>query len=228
MTRTTNARLAGFTFLFYIVAGITSMVLSGRASGGEGIAGRLAAIALHAPAVRVNVLLTLLQAFSAIVLGVTLYAITRDQDRDLAMLGLVCRVVEGITGLFVARTLGLLWLATTDLPKEEIAASHVLAGFLLRMGAWHPGASFFAAGSALFSWLLLRGRMIPVTLAWLGVFASILLVVILPLQLAGLASGVITSFAFTWLPMLVFEVVLALWLIVKGAAVPARTQPYPA
>ena len=31
MTRTTNARIAGFTFIFYIAAGITSLVLSGRA-----------------------------------------------------------------------------------------------------------------------------------------------------------------------------------------------------
>jgi hypothetical protein len=27
-----------------------------------------------------------------------------------------------------------------------------------------------------------------------------------------------------WLPMLVFEVALALWLLVKGVAVPARTE----
>ena len=37
MTRTTNARIAGFTFLFYIAAGITSLVLFGR-TGGEEIA----------------------------------------------------------------------------------------------------------------------------------------------------------------------------------------------
>jgi hypothetical protein len=34
MTRTTNARLAGFTFLFYIAIGITSMVLFRQATGG--------------------------------------------------------------------------------------------------------------------------------------------------------------------------------------------------
>ena len=38
MTRTTNARIAGVTYLFYIAVGLTSMVLSGRASGGAGIA----------------------------------------------------------------------------------------------------------------------------------------------------------------------------------------------
>src|SRR2546422_5178317 len=98
MTRTTNARLAGITFLFYLVAGIASLVLAGRP---------------HAIDV-----LSLLTSFAALVLGVTLYAITRVQDPDLAMLGLTCRVLEAIPG---------------------------------------PGETYFAVGSTLFSWLLLRG-----------------------------------------------------------------------
>jgi hypothetical protein len=32
------------------------------------------------------------------VLAVTLYGITRDEDHELAMLGLVCRVAEGVLG----------------------------------------------------------------------------------------------------------------------------------
>jgi hypothetical protein len=88
----------------------------------------------------------------------------------------------------------------------------------------------FAVGSTLFCWLLLRGRMIPTVLAWLGVIASILLVVILPLQLAGLFGGPATWSAsvtlLVWLPMLVFEITLALWLLIKGVALPA-TQATP-
>ena len=39
MTRTTNARLAGFTFLFYIAAGITSIIVAGGTASGMGTAG---------------------------------------------------------------------------------------------------------------------------------------------------------------------------------------------
>ena len=114
MTRTTNARVAGFTFLFYIVVGITSLVLSGRAIRGDVIAAELASVAQHATQVRVVAALNLLTAFSALVLGVTLYAITREQDPDLAMVALTCRVVEGINNARgVSSTLALLWLATT-------------------------------------------------------------------------------------------------------------------
>ena len=169
MTRTTNARIAGVTLLVYIAAGLASLALAGRP---------------HAPDV-----LALFTSFSALVLGVMLYAITREQDPDLAMLGLVCRVVEGIPG---------------------------------------EGTIYFAVGSTVFSWLFLRGRMIPVALAWLGVLASVLLVIILPLQRAGLFGGASNWLSRgTWLlflPMLVFQVALAVWLLAKGVALPARVQ----
>jgi hypothetical protein len=169
------ARIAGFAFLFYIVIGITGMGLPDP----SGLAD----------------LIYLLTSFSALVLGVTLYVITRPQGPALALLAMLCRVAEAIAG-------------EADL-----------------------SAIYFAVGSLLFCWLFLRGRIIPVALAWLGVLASALLVVILPLQSAGLLGG-LTSWSdsaawLVWMPMLVFEVALALWLMIKGVAMPTRTAVAP-
>jgi len=165
VTLTTNARVAGFTFLLYIVAGISSMALAGRAP--------------------VTDVLSIVTSVCALVLGVTLYALTRNQDRDLALLALLCRVVESVPG-------------------------------------HGGGAIFFALGSTIFCWLLLRGRMIPAALAWLGTVASGLLVVLLLVQRAGVSTGASNwSSSITWivwLPLLVFELGLAAWLIVKGVA----------
>jgi Domain of unknown function (DUF4386) len=223
MTRTTNARIAGLTFLVYIVAGITSMVVSRRATGGAVIAERLATIAGHGTAVGVLVLLGFVQCFSALVLGVTLWAITRDEDSDLAMLGLTCRVGEGVIGgLAIPGILAVFSLATTtgtDAPAT--AAAQTLATYLLRTDVELP-AMFFAVGSTFFSWLLLRGRMIPAPLAWLGIVASVLLVACLPLTLAGFLRGPIVTLI--WLPMLAFEVPLGVWLITKGVATPVRIR----
>jgi hypothetical protein len=217
MIRRTNARIAGYTLLLYIAAGITSMVLFARTTRGDGVAAQLASIAQHTTDVRLTILLTLVMNLSALVLAVTLYAITREQDRDLAMLGFTCRVAEGIAGMDVSGTLGLLWLATgTDATGLDPGGSSALGAFFLKMQhTMGASATFFAVGSTLFSWLLLRGRMVPISFAWLGVLASVLLVVLCPLQLAGLVGGSVTTFM--WLPMLLFEVVLALWLIIKGA-----------
>jgi hypothetical protein len=85
-----------------------------------------------------------------------------------------------------------------------------------------PGELYFAVGSTLFCWLLLRGRMIPNALAWLGVGSSVGLVALLTVQRAGLFelswSSPVTWVV--WLPMLVFEVTLAGWLLARGASAP--------
>jgi uncharacterized protein DUF4386 len=114
MTRTTNARLAGFTFLFYIAIGITSIVLFRQATGGaKEAAATLASVAQHPTTVRLTALLTLLMFFAAVVLGVTLYALTRDQDPDLAVLTLCCRATKGVIAATSAvGTLELLSIAT--------------------------------------------------------------------------------------------------------------------
>lgn len=158
----TTARVAGFTFLFYIAAGIASMQLDGES--------------------QITDLLLLLQSFSALVLGVTLYALTREQGPVLALLALTCRIAEAIQ--------------------------------------YGESAFYFSVASLFFSWLLLRGRLIPGWLAQLGVFASALLVIILPAQLAGLFGGAMSWAAaqtwLVWLPMLAFEGTLAFWLMFKG------------
>lgn len=178
MTRSTNARIAGATFLIYIAAGLAA--LSAGSAGADGSAVKLA-----------HVVLELLCNFAALVLGVTLYGITRDVDRDVAMLAMMCRVGEGVVG--------------------------AVSGSML------VPATFFAVGSTLFSYLLLRGRTIPVLLAWLGVVASVLLVVGLPLQQAGVIGGLVTRLMYV--PMLVFELVLGTWLIFKGVAEPTGPPP---
>jgi hypothetical protein len=218
----TNARVAGLTFLLYIALGIAVMILAGEAIRGDGIAAILASVALHASNLRIALVLSVLTGFAALVLGVTLYALTRDQDPDLAMLALTCRVCEGVLGAIPLTTLALLWLAKTRVGPDALDAGavNVLGAFLLKLGGWKTavGATFFAVGSTLFSWLLLRGRMIPTVLAWLGVLASALLVVGLPLQLAGVLPGSIVQYL--WLPMAAFEIPLALWLLAKGVAAP--------
>src|SRR5437660_736078 len=178
MTRTTNARLAGFAYLAYIALAFPAMALFDRATSAPGIAGTLAAIAQHTSDMRIVVVLSVLTCFVALALAVALYAITRDEDSDLALLALTCRVGEGVLGgISVLAMLGLLWLGTTAGPDApDTAAAHAVGAFLLKVQGWNTiiSATFFAVGSTVFCYLLLRGRTIPVPLAWLGVLASIL------------------------------------------------------
>jgi hypothetical protein len=64
--------------------------------------------------------------------------------------------------------------------------------------------------------------MIPLGLAWLGLVASALLVIGLPIRLAGWLPDRVAMLI--WLPMLAFEVPLGLWLLTKGVAAPIRSR----
>jgi hypothetical protein len=72
----TYARVAGLTFLFYIIVSVASLALGSQSQAAD--------------------LLSLLESFSALVLGVTLYALTREQGPILALLALTCRIAEAI------------------------------------------------------------------------------------------------------------------------------------
>lgn len=223
MTRQTNARLAGFTFLLYIAVGLTSLSLDRRATDAEGTAAKLASLAAHAADVRTTLVLSVLMGLCALVLGVTLHALTREEDAELALLALCCRAAEGVVGLAgIPAALGLLGLATSATtasgPASDPAAANALGGYLLGLGdgGAQVCAILFAVGSTLFSYLFLRARTIPAALAWLGVVASVLLVVALPARLGGVLEGAATMYV--WMPMLVFELAFALWLMVKGVA----------
>ena len=149
-------------------------------------------------------------------LATALYALTRNEDRDLAVLGLAFRAGEGVLAALGAITsLGVLWLATEAAPAPETTTAS-LAELLLQIEGWNVTiiATFFALGSTAFSWLLLRGRLIPVPLAWLGVVASLILVVGLPLRLVDVIGGTVTQLM--WLPMAAFEIPLGFWLLIKG------------
>lgn len=224
MTRNTNARVAGFTYLFYAAVGVCIEALMHQARGAEPGAAELVRIGQHATNVRLSILIVLLECVSALVLGVTLYGITRDQDHELAMMVLVCRVAEGVLGMFnIPNYLGLLWLAHPGggAAAPDIATTNALRTLLLMPVPTVPlGTIFFAVGSTIFCWLLLRGRMVPVSIAWLGLFASGLLAVLLPLQLAGFSTGPLHGYV-QWVPALIFQIVLALWLLIKGVATQA-------
>jgi hypothetical protein len=150
MTRTTNARIAGFTYLFYAAIGICLELLMHQATAVDGDSAKLARIGEYATNVRVAILITLLECFSALVLAVTLYGITRVQDHELAMLALVCRVAEGVLGsLNIPRYLGLLWLAKAGVGAgaPDIPTTNALRAFLLMPGPSVPiGSIFFAWG----------------------------------------------------------------------------------
>jgi hypothetical protein len=224
----TKARIAGFMFLFYIATGIVGMILFDQASKGEGVTARLASIAAHTPQMGLSFVFALIAIFNALILGWALYALTRNEDPDLALLALTCRLVEGVVNTIPAiAILALLSIAMGPVTAAapDVAAANAMGALLLKVQGWSVtvGATVFAVGSTLYSYLFLRARSIPTWLARLGILSSVLLVVTVPLAGLGLIKGAMAGFV-TWLPILVFELTLALWLLIKGVRAPADGQ----
>ena len=149
---------------------------------------------------------------NALVLGVALYALTRDEDHDLSVLALSCRVGEGVINAIAAISpIGLIWIATAVTGDEGLGSdvANTIGAVLFRFNVWtyYIAATCFAIGSTLFCYLFLRARSIPASLAWLGLIGSILLVFALPADLIGYLTG--TARTLVWIPIAVFEVAVA-------------------
>jgi len=134
-------------------------------------------------------------------------------------LGPLAHVVSQLLQCFSALTLAATLYAITKGEDEDLARFAMMCrvgeGVLGATTGTNVdiGATFFAVGSTIFAYLLLRGRIIPTVLGWIGVAASLLLVVCLPAHAAGLLPKPLGMGM--WLPMLVFEVSLALLWIVR-------------
>jgi hypothetical protein len=111
---------------------------------------------LHAPIMCIKVVLTLLAFVNAVVLGVALYGITRQEDHEIALLALASRIAEGVlNAVAVLVPLALLWLAASadGATVTGAAVTHTLAALLLKTRTWITTISGFrAVGLASGAW----------------------------------------------------------------------------
>jgi hypothetical protein len=212
------ARVAGFMFLFLIATVGAISVFVDRLEEDE-ISETLRHVSDNEFGVRVGVVLLIVAAVSTLILAAMLYAVTKHEDRNLAILALSCRAVEAaLYAAGITKALTLLSLSDGTAGAGELASAHGLGAFVIDVDSWSTdiGASFFAVGSTLYAYLLLRGRSIPVPLARLGLFASLVLVVGVPLQTAAGNTTTEGSSLAIWIPMFAFEIATGLWLLIKG------------
>jgi len=202
--------------------------MNGLVSGVEGndeISDALSNISESTLSVRLGVLTLIVSSISTFILAAMLYAITKHQDKNLAILALSCRAAEAAlyaVGITSVLTLLSLSEGTASASGNELSSAQAIGDFV--SNAWslstNIGAIFFAVGSALYSYLFFKARSIPVLLSLLGLVASLILVVGVPLQTAASRSTVDGASGAIWIPMIIFELSTGLWLLIKGAEVP--------
>ncbi len=227
MTQRAEARLAGISYLSYIVFAMSSSILFDKATAGADIPQTLSALARMMGTARVTVLLDLLQIVCALVLSVTLYRLVKAVDPTIALLAMLFRVGEGLLGcLPLLSKLELVQLATSRTVGSASEPSFVARGSQLLHRPDQVFSEFcFVVGGFLFAYLFLRGRLIPRRLAWIGVITIGAQMLIVPLHIASIVPGSVVNWL--WFPILLYEVPLGLWLIAKGTAKLDSRTPQP-
>jgi hypothetical protein len=186
------------------------------------------------------ILFDLITCAGCVVLNVALYELLAPVHRSLARLAAFWRMAEASVygAITVNGSIALSLLTGTDY-ASAFQQTEVQALARLFRGAYSYGFTiamvFLSLGSTFYMYLLIRSRYVPKVLAVCGIVMSALGVVgflsrpVFPAFVAaagaavrGLPTVALVALAVIFLPLASFEVILGLWLLVKGVRIPEQ------
>lgn len=210
--------VTGILFIAATAAGILSLFALGPVTAPD----YLTRIAANEPKVLAGVLLVFIMGWAGAGIGIAMFPILRKHNEGLALGAAGFRIIEGVFHCLGAVLILLLTTLSRELIKAgpaALAQFQTLGALLLEGRTWVGDVAAILAwciGASLYYWLFFRARLIP---RWLSVwgFAGIILVVVSSMLVlfrqnaSWSAAQMILSF-----PIALQEMVLAVWLIVKG------------
>ncbi len=214
---TTNDRrttiVVGMLFLIALVAAIVGGSII------DGILGEsdyLSEIAANETQLLVGALLELINGVAVIGIAVLLFPILKRQDEGLAMGYVALRIIEAIV-IFAAliAPVALIALAQDSSAGDASSLQAAGASFVAvreRLVGQFTGI-FFGLAALLLYYLLYRSRLVPRLISMWGLIAVVL---ILTWNLLKLFDIEISAGMIFGLPIILNELFLALWLIIKG------------
>lgn len=216
-----SARRIGWLFVAATVAGVLSAVVTSQTLGEDDL---LAAVHAEQGRLLVGEMLVLVMLAAMAATAVLLVPVLRAHSEQLALGYLVARALEVVViavGVIAALLLIPLSWATTETADGGAAGADVVAESLRAAGDWtgYLGAQMiFSISALILNWAFLRSGLLPRWLALWGVagvplmFASGLLTMIEPLNSHAAALNLLV------VPLAVQEMVMAIWMIVRGFA----------
>ena len=223
-SRDVRATTAGLLFIAATATSLIATALLGSLLKGPGF---LATVALHQDRLLTAALFQLVAAFTSAAIAVTLYPVLREQAAGMALGAVAFRLIEGV--FYALSAAGTLILVSLSGQLTAGASAHASADLVrdLRDAASCVGVLAFCTGATLYYLIFYRSQLIPRWLSVWGLVGTVL----------GLAAGLLVLFqsiavlsgtqVVLNLPIGVQEMVLAVWLIVKGFS-PKAKAPAPA
>jgi len=224
-----TARLVGTLFLTAMAA---SLLGAGLVESSITAPDFFAAVAANQTQLTVGLLLELVNALAVVAIGFLMLPVLRLHSENMAHGYLGFRIIEAVfCSAIVIGPLSLLILSQSDLQASVLGAAVVEAVGALAMAGRASIANllipvFFCMGAFLLYSAAYQARFLPRVISVWGLLATAL---VLTLNLVSLffefSLSVTMIFA---LPMILNEIVMGIWLIVKGfnpiASAPAATS----
>jgi hypothetical protein len=215
-----TVRLLGAVQLLVFVASLLSEQLLKSVVVTGSITDILVNISENISRVRTSNLIALFNCLAIVTLGVLFYIVLNEQNKILALVALGCFLAEAIT-LAVSK-IGAYGLI--PLSQEFVAAGAPESSYFQTLGDFlYYGVDrrgydihmlFFCLGGILWYYLLYISNYVPQALALWGLIAVCLLFIPMLFQLYD--RNFLPTAGILALPYLPFEVVLGLWLILRG------------
>ena len=210
-------RFLGAAFLFVIFTSLTGGILFMSATGSGSISDMLVNISKNATPMRLGILDGMLNSTGIVVLAVLLYVVLRQQDKNLSLIALGSWLAEAIVYAFMQ--IGA--LALISLSLDFVAAGAPASSFYQTLGAFlYNGVYgqglmihmwFYCTGGLLWYYMFYKSRYIPRAISLFGLLAVTLALAGIVFQVMGYAVPIYVS-----LPILPFELIIGIWLLLKG------------
>lgn len=208
-----SAKTAGLAYLLIIVSSILSLILGPFKLMVEGDnPATLSNIESNQLLFRIGATYDLIMYIGVIILSVALYNVLKNVNKSVSQTALFCRIGEAFVGsLTVVCSIAILILINSDHSSEEVNKITMLI-FEIKHALLNIVFAFLGVGSILFCYLFYKSRYIPRILAALGMLAFAL---VFGESIAVLLFSV-KSTVVTGAPAILFEIIIGLWLMIKG------------
>jgi len=213
-----NARIVGALFITATVAGLLSVVFIGSILDAKDY---LINVSAKENQVIIGALFELIMAFACAGIAIWLYPVLKKHNQALALGSVGFRIIEGV--LYSVAVIVLLSLVTLSQEFVKAGASEAsyfqsLGTLLLAARDWAgvSGSLAFILGALMYYYIFYRSKLIPRWLSVWGLIGVPLWIAADLLLMFGFIESFSTNMVLLNIPIAVNEMVLAVWLIVKG------------
>jgi hypothetical protein len=212
-------KIAVITGVIFIIATVVGPILATPLTPDLTGADYLTQVSAQPNQVAVGVLLWIIAAFASAGIAIAMYPVMKGSNAGLALGSVVFRALEAV--FYMVGVVSLLSLLTlgqqfTTAGAADRASLQAIGNLLVsvRDNASLVAVFAFCLGAFMYYYLFFQSRLIP---RWLSGFGIVAIILMMAACVLALFSGNrITSYIPLAAPIAVQEMVLAVWLIVKG------------